>query len=83
MSDVLFPRMQRERADLEQNFAREIGNLVKSLREEKDELEAELQLKMDRETMLLRWVLICYPACNRSPAVTQHATGVQTEESYL
>ncbi|KAF3841627.1 hypothetical protein F7725_023578, partial [Dissostichus mawsoni] len=45
---------QRERADLEQNFAREIGNLVKSLRDEKDELEAELQLKMDRETMLLR-----------------------------
>lgn len=53
----VFPRMQRERAELEQNFAREIGNLVQRLSSEKDQLEAELRLKMDQEVMLVRWVL--------------------------
>lgn len=48
------PRMQRERAELEQNFAREIGNLVQRLSAEKDQLEAELKLKMDQEVMLVR-----------------------------
>uniref|UniRef100_A0A3Q2V9E9 Ninein-like n=1 Tax=Haplochromis burtoni TaxID=8153 RepID=A0A3Q2V9E9_HAPBU len=47
-------RMQRERAELEQNFAREIGNLVQRLSAEKDQLEAELKLKMDQEVMLVR-----------------------------
>lgn len=49
--------MQRERAELEQNFAREIGNLVQRLSAEKDQLEAELRLKMDQEVMLVRWVV--------------------------
>lgn len=49
--------MQRERAELEQNFAREIGNLVQRLSAEKDQLEAELKLKMDQEVMLVRWVM--------------------------
>lgn len=48
--------MQRERAELEQNFAREIGNLVQRLSAEKAELEAELRLKMDQEVMAVRWV---------------------------
>lgn len=48
--------MQRERAELEQNFAREIGNLVQRLSSEKDQLEAELRLKMDQEVMRVRWV---------------------------
>ncbi|XP_044069876.1 ninein-like protein isoform X3 [Siniperca chuatsi] len=47
-------RMQRERAELEQNFAREISNLVQRLSAEKDQLEAELKLKMDQEVMLVR-----------------------------
>ncbi|XP_075902259.1 ninein-like protein isoform X6 [Nelusetta ayraudi] len=47
-------RMQRERAELEQNFAREIGNLVQRLSAEKAELEAELRLKMDQEVMAVR-----------------------------
>lgn len=52
-----FPRMQRERAELEQNFAREISNLVRRLSMEKDQLEAELKVKMDQEVILLRWVV--------------------------
>nr|XP_040035412.1 ninein-like protein isoform X5 [Gasterosteus aculeatus aculeatus] len=47
-------RMQRERAELEQNFAREIGNLVQRLSSEKDEMEAELKLEKDQEVMLVR-----------------------------
>ncbi|XP_078137736.1 ninein-like protein isoform X2 [Sander vitreus] len=47
-------RMQRERAELEQNFAREIGNLVQRLSAEKEQLEAELKLKMDQDLMLVR-----------------------------
>ncbi|XP_068597297.1 ninein-like protein [Brachionichthys hirsutus] len=47
-------RMQWERAELEQNFAREISNLVQKLSAEKDQLEAELKLKMDQEVMLVR-----------------------------
>ncbi|XP_053730732.1 ninein-like protein isoform X3 [Synchiropus splendidus] len=47
-------RLQRERADMEQNFAREISNLVQQLSSEKEHLEAELQLKMDQEVMLVR-----------------------------
>ncbi|TNM99359.1 hypothetical protein fugu_012392 [Takifugu bimaculatus] len=47
-------KMQRERAEMEQNFAREIGNLVQRLSSEKDQLEAELKLKMDQEVSLLR-----------------------------
>ncbi|XP_030604234.1 ninein-like protein isoform X2 [Archocentrus centrarchus] len=47
-------RMQRERAELEQNFAREISNLVQRLSAEKEQLEAELKLKMDQEVMLVR-----------------------------
>ncbi|XP_058506937.1 ninein-like protein isoform X5 [Solea solea] len=50
-------RMQRERAELEQNFAREIGNLVQRLSAEKDQLEAELKLKMDQEVMVVRMQL--------------------------
>lgn len=56
----VFPRMQRERAELEQNFAREIGNLVQKLSSEKDQLEAELKLKADQEVMLVRWVVMSY-----------------------
>ncbi|XP_035847892.1 ninein-like protein isoform X2 [Sander lucioperca] len=47
-------RMQRERAELEQNFAREISNLVQRLSAEKEQLEAELKLKMDQDLMLVR-----------------------------
>ncbi|XP_070696599.1 ninein-like protein [Pempheris klunzingeri] len=47
-------RMQWERAELEQNFAREISNLVQRLSAEKDQLEAELKLNMDQEMMLVR-----------------------------
>uniref|UniRef100_A0A3B4TFI4 Ninein-like n=1 Tax=Seriola dumerili TaxID=41447 RepID=A0A3B4TFI4_SERDU len=43
----------RERAELEQNFAREISNLVQRLSSEKEQLEAELRLKMDQEVMLV------------------------------
>lgn len=46
--------VQRERADLEQNFAREISNLVQQLSSEKEQLEAELKLKMDQEVMVVR-----------------------------
>nr|NP_001268727.1 ninein-like protein [Danio rerio]G9G127.1 RecName: Full=Ninein-like protein [Danio rerio]AER42434.1 ninein-like protein [Danio rerio] len=47
-------RIQRERAELEQNYAREISNLVLRLTSEKDQLEAELKLRMDREVLLVR-----------------------------
>ncbi|KAM7385993.1 hypothetical protein PAMP_002021 [Pampus punctatissimus] len=47
-------RMQHERAELEQNFAREISNLVQRLSTEKDQLEAELKLQMNQELMLVR-----------------------------
>lgn len=50
-------RVQRERAELEQNFAREISNLVQRLSTEKDQLEAELKLKHDQEVMVVRWVV--------------------------
>lgn len=60
------PRMQRERAELEQNFAREIGNLVQRLSAEKDQLEAELKLKMDQEVMLVRWVMTSQKCQRRS-----------------
>lgn len=50
--------MQRERAELEQNYAREIGNLVQRLSAEKAELEAELRLKMDQEVIAVRWVVM-------------------------
>uniref|UniRef100_A0A3B4TG11 Ninein-like n=1 Tax=Seriola dumerili TaxID=41447 RepID=A0A3B4TG11_SERDU len=46
-------QVQRERAELEQNFAREISNLVQRLSSEKEQLEAELRLKMDQEVMLV------------------------------
>ncbi|CDQ61158.1 unnamed protein product [Oncorhynchus mykiss] len=45
-------RAQREQAELEQNYAREISNLVQRLTSEKDQLEAELKLKMDQELLL-------------------------------
>ncbi|XP_056617170.1 ninein-like protein isoform X3 [Triplophysa dalaica] len=47
-------RIQREQADLEQNYAREISNIVLSLTSEKAQLEAELKLKMDQEVLLVR-----------------------------
>ncbi|KAK3554183.1 hypothetical protein QTP70_020075 [Hemibagrus guttatus] len=47
-------RAQREQAELEQNYAREIGNIVHRLTSEKDQLEAELKLKMDQEVLLVR-----------------------------
>ncbi|XP_035256765.1 ninein-like protein [Anguilla anguilla] len=47
-------RAQRERAELEQNYAREIGNLVQRLTGERDQLEAELKLRMDEEVQLVR-----------------------------
>lgn len=49
-------RVQREQSELEQNYAREIGNIVHRLTSEKDQLEAELKLKMDQEVLLVRWV---------------------------
>ncbi|KAG5267040.1 hypothetical protein AALO_G00239140 [Alosa alosa] len=47
-------RLQRERAELEQNYAREMSNIVQRLTSEKDQLEAELKLKMDQEVLLVR-----------------------------
>uniref|UniRef100_A0A8B9L1L5 EF-hand domain-containing protein n=1 Tax=Astyanax mexicanus TaxID=7994 RepID=A0A8B9L1L5_ASTMX len=47
-------RAQREQAELEQNYAREISNIVHRLTSEKDQLEAELKLKMDQEVLLVR-----------------------------
>ncbi|XDV49950.1 hypothetical protein PO909_019098 [Leuciscus waleckii] len=47
-------RIQREQAELEQNYAREISNIVMRLTSEKDQLEAELKLKMDQEVLLVR-----------------------------
>ncbi|KAJ3610841.1 hypothetical protein NHX12_022931 [Muraenolepis orangiensis] len=45
---------QREWAELDQNYAREINHLVQRLSAEKEELGAELKLKMDQEVMLVR-----------------------------
>ncbi|KAM9561082.1 ninein-like protein isoform 2-T2 [Salvelinus alpinus] len=47
-------RAQREQPELEQNYAREISNLVQRLTSEKDQLEAELKLRMDQEVLLVR-----------------------------
>ncbi|XP_036429967.1 ninein-like protein isoform X2 [Colossoma macropomum] len=47
-------RAQREQAELEQNYAREISNIVHRLTSEKDQLEAELKLKMDQEVLFVR-----------------------------
>ncbi|XP_052007331.1 ninein-like protein isoform X3 [Xyrauchen texanus] len=47
-------RIQREQAELEQNYAREISNIVLRLTSEKEQLEAELKLKMDQEVLLVR-----------------------------
>ncbi|XP_055758090.1 ninein-like protein isoform X1 [Salvelinus fontinalis] len=47
-------RAQHEQAELEQNYAMEISNLVQRLTSEKDQLEAELKLKMDQELLLVR-----------------------------
>ncbi|XP_038816381.1 ninein-like protein [Salvelinus namaycush] len=46
-------RAQHEQAELEQNYAMEISNLVQRLTSEKDQLEAELKLKMDQELLLV------------------------------
>uniref|UniRef100_A0A673XH28 Ninein-like n=1 Tax=Salmo trutta TaxID=8032 RepID=A0A673XH28_SALTR len=46
-------RAQREQAELEQNYAREISNLVQRLTSEKDQLEAELKLKMDQDLLIV------------------------------
>lgn len=54
-------RAQREQAELEQNYAREISNLVQRLTSEKDQLEAELKLKMDQDLLIVRWVWPDYP----------------------
>lgn len=53
-------RAQREQAELEQNYAREISNLVQRLTSEKDQLEAELKLRMDQEVLRVRWVWPTY-----------------------
>ncbi|KAM4599439.1 ninein-like protein isoform 2-T3 [Fundulus diaphanus] len=47
-------RMQRDRAELEQNYAREMGNLVRRLSADKEQLEAELKLQMDQEVARVR-----------------------------
>uniref|UniRef100_A0A4W4EC88 Ninein-like protein n=1 Tax=Electrophorus electricus TaxID=8005 RepID=A0A4W4EC88_ELEEL len=47
-------RLLREQAELEQNYAREIGNIVHRLTAERDQLEAELKLKMDQEVLHVR-----------------------------
>ncbi|XP_061084756.1 ninein-like protein [Conger conger] len=47
-------RAQRERAELEQNHAREMSSLVQRLTSERDQLEAELTLRLDREVQLVR-----------------------------
>ncbi|XP_066535235.1 ninein-like protein isoform X2 [Hoplias malabaricus] len=47
-------RAQREQAELEQNYAREISNIVHRLTAEKDQLEAELKLKKDQQVLLVR-----------------------------
>ncbi|KAI4874246.1 hypothetical protein NFI96_007733 [Prochilodus magdalenae] len=47
-------RVQREQAELEQNYAREISNIVHRLTSEKDQLEAELKLKMDQNVLFVR-----------------------------
>uniref|UniRef100_A0A3Q2P6L5 Ninein-like n=1 Tax=Fundulus heteroclitus TaxID=8078 RepID=A0A3Q2P6L5_FUNHE len=47
-------RMQREQAELEQNYAREMGNLVRRLSAEKEQQEAELKLQMDQEVARVR-----------------------------
>ncbi|XP_048863882.1 ninein-like protein isoform X2 [Brienomyrus brachyistius] len=47
-------RAQHERAELEQSYAREISNLVQKLTSEKEQLQVELQLKMDQELRLVR-----------------------------
>ncbi|XP_076830619.1 ninein-like protein isoform X5 [Brachyhypopomus gauderio] len=47
-------RWLREQAELEQNYAREIGNIVQRLAAERDQLEAELKLKMDQEVLRVR-----------------------------
>ncbi|XP_056147710.1 ninein-like protein isoform X3 [Lampris incognitus] len=47
-------RVQREQVEMEQNFALEISHLVQRLTSEKDQLEAELKLKMDQEVMSVR-----------------------------
>lgn len=49
-------RAQHERAELEQSYAREISNLVQKLTSEREQLQVELQLKMDQELRLVRWV---------------------------
>uniref|UniRef100_A0A673IPR4 Ninein-like protein n=1 Tax=Sinocyclocheilus rhinocerous TaxID=307959 RepID=A0A673IPR4_9TELE len=46
--------IQREQAELEQNYAREISNIVLRLTSEKAQLEAEHKLKMDQEVLLVR-----------------------------
>ncbi|XP_017164325.1 ninein-like protein [Poecilia reticulata] len=47
-------RVQREQAELEQNYAREISNLVQKLSAEKEQLEAELKLHAQQEVMRVR-----------------------------
>ena len=43
-------------SERDQNYTRAINHLVQELSAEKKELEAELELKMDQEVMLVRWV---------------------------
>ncbi|XP_026210143.1 ninein-like protein isoform X3 [Anabas testudineus] len=74
-------RVQRERAELEQNFAREISNLVQRLSTEKDQLEAELKLKHDQEVMLVRTQLEEVRSENR--AVQERLNVLQQEVQTL
>ncbi|XP_028324310.1 ninein-like protein isoform X3 [Gouania willdenowi] len=51
-------RLQRERSDLEQSFAVELSHLVQTLSADKEQLEAELQLRMNQEVLLVRERLV-------------------------
>nr|XP_015218259.1 PREDICTED: ninein-like protein isoform X5 [Lepisosteus oculatus] len=47
-------RLLRERAELEQSYAKEISHLVQSLTAEKEQLEEELTQKLERELQQMR-----------------------------
>ncbi|MBN3317838.1 NINL protein, partial [Atractosteus spatula] len=71
-------RLLRERAELEQSYAKEISHLVQSLTAEKDQLEEELTRKLERELQQMREEAAEEIEQRLSERESQHAESLRT-----
>nr|XP_015218246.1 PREDICTED: ninein-like protein isoform X3 [Lepisosteus oculatus]XP_015218247.1 PREDICTED: ninein-like protein isoform X3 [Lepisosteus oculatus]XP_015218248.1 PREDICTED: ninein-like protein isoform X3 [Lepisosteus oculatus]XP_015218250.1 PREDICTED: ninein-like protein isoform X3 [Lepisosteus oculatus]XP_015218251.1 PREDICTED: ninein-like protein isoform X3 [Lepisosteus oculatus]XP_015218252.1 PREDICTED: ninein-like protein isoform X3 [Lepisosteus oculatus]XP_015218253.1 PREDICTED: ninein-li len=71
-------RLLRERAELEQSYAKEISHLVQSLTAEKEQLEEELTQKLERELQQMREEAAEEIEQRLSERESQHAESLRT-----